>query len=76
MKPIELLDEICRVCGRIYNDFNEDNGFEWAEDFIDSLSCKVTISMGATKLVLIPEKENFVLKIPFFGRYCEVWKEN
>ena len=56
--------------------YNEDNGFEWAEDFIDSLSCKVTISMGATKLVLIPEKENFVLKIPFFGRYCEVWKEN
>ena len=76
MKPIELLDEINRFCDDIYYDFNEDNGYEWVEGFINNLSIKVEVAMGASKLVLIPVNQNYVLKIPFLGRYIEEWVEN
>ena len=55
MKPIELLDEIKCVCDALWDDFCEDNGYEWAERFIDRLSCDVCLSSGASKLVIIPK---------------------
>ena len=76
MKPIELLDEIIKVCDPIYHNFSEENGYDWAEDFIDRLSCEVAIASGASKLVIIPKDEDFVLKIPFLGRYSEEWIRN
>ena len=76
IKPIELLDEIKSVCDALWDDFCEDNGYEWADRFIDRLSCEICVSSGASKLVIIPKHENFVLKIPFFGRTTEEWVEN
>lgn len=57
--------------------FNWDNGFteDDVEDFIWNIDRKNVPSFnyetGASKLVIIPDETNFVIKIPFTGAYAE-----
>lgn len=57
-------------------EFPEFLGEDNAEDFIENKThfpetFKFTWNMGASKLVILPCGEDFVIKIPFNGTYCD-----
>lgn len=68
--------DVEEVKGYVKNfSLNEDGGFtEWeGEEFVGSISGENLPAFnwedGATKLVIIPENRDYVIKIPFNGRY-------
>jgi len=57
---------------------DEDGYFEQAEAIeheCERCGIPVWVATGASKAVIIPTKLDFVIKIPFFGAYEEVWHE-
>lgn len=73
-KYINALNEHCEICTRSLIDFTLSQ-LNMRDDIIDPLrrnsNIHFTWENGATKLVLLPRDEDFVIKIPFTGYWDE-----
>ena len=73
MKPIEILDILNDMYANIPEDFCEDTVYTWfdrcASDLERELGQSVNYNCGVSKVALIFENEDFVIKIPFKGHY-------
>lgn len=76
MKPITLLDKINKVCSPIPTDFSEENCWSWMEEVKKEIPIDLQYTSGISKLVILPENEDYVLKIPFLGKFEDVWHDN
>ena len=57
---------------------DEDSYFddEWLVCQLDDICEDANIEYGISKVVIIPEEGNFVIKIPFNGMYYHYWDED
>lgn len=80
IKASEILDIINKYADDVPENFSTEDYIHWVHSFLNHLETeigqKVIIKDGASKLVLIPENENYVIKIPFLGHNEEEWIEN
>lgn len=79
MKPIEILDIFKEIEIKIPQRFVQQHYKEWFQPFKETLALKlsqnITLCSGASKAVIVFEKEDFIIKIPFNGEILSEYGE-
>ena len=79
MKATEILDILNELYKEVPCDFSEDTSYRWFEcrrkEFETAIGQHIEVGQGVSKFVIVPLKENYVIKIPFWGREEEVYRD-